>query len=108
MRHTVCMAEEHAGYQLAHPVYLDVAMMISFLAYLEGGVVTHEEATQKEAGARERLLKGRAGLRARLPWPLTLRLVRKEALNVGMKFHLNRRVLDSTLLRACLICSMDI
>ena len=64
----VYMAEEHAGYQLAHPVYLDVAMMISFLAYLEGGVVTQEEATQKESGARERLLKGRAGLRARFPW----------------------------------------
>lgn len=62
------VTEQPAGYQLAHPVYLDVAMMISFLAYLEGGVVTHEEATQKEAGAKERLLKGRAGLRARLPW----------------------------------------
>lgn len=62
--------EQPAGYQLAHPVYLDVAMMISFLAYLEGGVVTREEATQKEAGAKERILKGRAGLRARLPWAL--------------------------------------
>ena len=64
------VTEQPAGYQLAHPVYLDVAMMISFLAYLEGGVVTHEEATQKEAGAKERILKGRAGLRARLPWAL--------------------------------------
>jgi hypothetical protein len=64
------VAEEPTGYQLAHPVYLDVAMMISFLAYLEGGVVTQEEATQKEAGAKERILKGRAGLRARLPWAL--------------------------------------
>lgn len=64
------MTEQQAGYELAHPVYLDVAMMISFLAFLEGGVVTHEEATQKEAGARERVLKGRAGLRARLPWAL--------------------------------------
>jgi hypothetical protein len=45
-------------------------MMISFLAYLEGGVVTQEEETQKEGGARERALKGRAGLRARLPWAL--------------------------------------
>lgn len=41
------MTEQPTGYQLAHPVYLDVAMMISFLAYLEGGVVTPEEATQK-------------------------------------------------------------
>ncbi len=64
------MTDQQIGYQLAHPVYLDVAMMISFLAYLEGGVVTHEEATQTEAGARERVLKGRAGLRARLPWAL--------------------------------------
>jgi hypothetical protein len=66
----VGMTEQQTGYLLAHPVYLDVAMMISFLAYLEGGVVTQEEATQKEAGARERVLKGRAGLRARLPWAL--------------------------------------
>jgi hypothetical protein len=64
------MTDQQTGYQLAHPVYLDVAMMISFLAYLEGGVVTHEEATQTEAGTRERVLKGRAGLRARLPWAL--------------------------------------
>jgi hypothetical protein len=64
------VTEEHPGYVLAHPVYLDVAMMISFLAYLEGGVVTQEEETQKEGGARERALKGRAGLRARLPWAL--------------------------------------
>lgn len=64
------MTEKQAGRQIAHPVYLDVAMMISFLAFLEGGVVTSEEATQKETGARERMLKGRAGLRARLPWAL--------------------------------------
>ena len=36
----------------------------------EGGIVTREEATQTEAGTRERVLKGRAGLRARLPWAL--------------------------------------
>ena len=64
------MAEEQPGYVLAHPVYLDIAMMISFLACLEGGVVTQEEETQKEGGARERALKGRVGLRARLPWAL--------------------------------------
>lgn len=64
------MADSTPGYVLAHPVYLDVAMMISFLAYLEGGVVTEEEATTKEAGTRERALKGRAGIRARLPWAL--------------------------------------
>src|SRR6185437_9711270 len=64
------MTEEQSGYVLAHPVYLDVAMMISFRAYLEGGVVTSEEATRTETGARERVLKGHAGLRARLPWAL--------------------------------------
>ncbi|MFF0309972.1 hypothetical protein ACFYSC_21290 [Streptosporangium sp. NPDC004379] len=38
-----------AGYQLAHPLYLDVQMMVSFLAYLEGGVyVSSEETLQKE------------------------------------------------------------
>jgi hypothetical protein len=62
------MTDEQPDYLLVHPVYLDVTMMISFLACLEGGVVTQEEETQKEAGARERALKGRAGLRARLPW----------------------------------------
>lgn len=64
------MTDQKPGYVLAHPVYLDVAMMISFLAYLEGGVVTQEEETQKEGGTRERVLKGRAGFRARLPWAL--------------------------------------
>ncbi|MFF4100548.1 hypothetical protein [Streptomyces sp. NPDC001903] len=37
-------------YRLAHPLYLDVQMMVSFLAYLEGGVyVSSEETVQKEA-----------------------------------------------------------
>jgi hypothetical protein len=53
------------GYTLLHPVYLDVPMMVSFLAHLEGGLVVEEEQTSKHSGARERLLKGRAGLRAR-------------------------------------------
>lgn len=62
------MTEPSSGYQLTHPVYLDVAMMTNFLAYLDGGLVTQEEATQKETGAKERVFKGRAGLSARLPW----------------------------------------
>ncbi|MEV7700754.1 hypothetical protein ACFWZZ_31175 [[Kitasatospora] papulosa] len=38
-----------ANYRLAHPLYLDVQMMVSFLAYLEGGVyVSREETLQKE------------------------------------------------------------
>lgn len=59
--------DERAGYSLVHPVYLDVPMMVSFLAYLEGGVSTQEEETKKEATARDRALKGRAGFRLRLP-----------------------------------------
>jgi hypothetical protein len=64
------MSDKSTEYLLTHPVYLDVAMMISFLAYLDGGVVTQEEATQKETGSRDRIFKGRAGIRAKLPWAL--------------------------------------
>jgi hypothetical protein len=60
------MSEPSPGYSLLHPVYLDVPMMVSFLAHLEGGVSVEEEQTAKQSGARQRLLKGRAGLRARL------------------------------------------
>lgn len=59
------MANEAPGYNLVHPVYLDVPMMVSFLARLEGGVAVDEEQTSKQSGARERLMKGRAGLRGR-------------------------------------------
>ncbi|MGW4317982.1 DUF6414 family protein [Streptomyces sp. NPDC004684] len=38
-----------ANYELAHPLYLDVQMMVSFLAYLEGGVfLSREETLQQE------------------------------------------------------------
>lgn len=66
------MTEAQDSYQLAHPIYLDVAMMTSFLAYLDGGVVTQEEATQKETGARERVFKGHGGLSVKLPWALNV------------------------------------
>jgi hypothetical protein len=56
--------------QPVHPVYLDISMMTSFLAYLNGGVVTSEEQTQKEAAARESSWKGHAGARIRLPFAL--------------------------------------
>ncbi|MFD5065853.1 hypothetical protein [Streptomyces sp. NPDC058394] len=37
-------------YQLAHPLYLDVQMMVSFLAHLEGGVyLSSEQTVQSEA-----------------------------------------------------------
>jgi|GEM_PF-5551139 len=47
------MTTSNPGYNLAYPVYLDVPMMVSFLAHLEGGVATHEEETKTETGARE-------------------------------------------------------
>lgn len=59
------MNQLERGYNLLHPLYLDIPMMVSFLAHLEGGVVIEEEQTSRQSGARERLLKGRAGLRAR-------------------------------------------
>lgn len=66
------MTEAQDTYQLTHPIYLDVAMMTSFLAYLDGGVVTQEEATQKETGERERVFKGHGGLSVKLPWALNV------------------------------------
>lgn len=59
------MVDSSRGYSLVHPVYLDLPMMLSFLAHVEGGVSLDEETTSKQSGARERLLKGRAGLRLR-------------------------------------------
>lgn len=57
---------EDMTYTLAHPIYLDVPMMMSFLAHLEGGVSISETETTTAAGARERMLKGRGGFRAKL------------------------------------------
>ncbi|MER7071034.1 hypothetical protein [Terrabacter sp. NPDC000476] len=52
--------------QIAHPVYLDDPMMLSFLAHLEGGVSVEQEETARETGARERGAKARAGAKARM------------------------------------------
>ncbi|GAB16183.1 hypothetical protein ARGLB_113_00390 [Arthrobacter globiformis NBRC 12137] len=60
------MAVNTRGYGLAHPVYLDVPMMLSFLAYLEGGFAVSETEKTTASGARERFLKARGGLRAKL------------------------------------------
>lgn len=57
------------GYGLTHPVYLDVPMMLSFLAHIEGGVAVSEKETTTASGARERFLKARGGIRAKL-WAL--------------------------------------
>lgn len=61
------MSTDQRGYSLVHPIYLDVPMMVSFLAHLEGGVSSHQEETKQETGARERVLRGRAGIRFLLP-----------------------------------------
>ena len=53
-------------YNLAHPVYLDVPMMFSFLAALEGGVSVGGHETTSEAGTNERKLSARSGIRAKL------------------------------------------
>src|SRR4051794_8951772 len=50
--------------ELVHPLYLDVPMLISFLAALEGGVSLEDQATSTESrsatGTKE--LRGRVGL----------------------------------------------
>ena len=43
-----------APYTLAHPLYLDVQMMVSFLAYLEGGVSFEGEETIRSGETRTR------------------------------------------------------
>ncbi|WP_323959510.1 hypothetical protein GC088_13410 [Arthrobacter sp. JZ12] len=58
--------QNDAGYGLAHPIYLDVQMMLSFLAHLEGGVSVSESERTTATGARERFLKARGGIRAKL------------------------------------------
>src|SRR5450631_1384795 len=54
------------SYRLAHPIYLDLPMMLSFLAHIEGGVSFSESETTTDTGVRDRVLKARAGLRAKL------------------------------------------
>lgn len=58
--------QDDPGYGLAHPIYLDVPMMLSFLAHLEGGVSVSESEKTTATGARERYLKARGGIRAKL------------------------------------------
>jgi hypothetical protein len=50
--------------ELIHPVYLDVPMMVSFFAAIEGGVSYSGEYTERVRAsiAREREGQGRAGL----------------------------------------------
>lgn len=59
------MPNDMADYELAHPLYLDVQMMVSFLAYLEGGVYLSSEQTLQ----REKLRSGKipGGSEVKLP-----------------------------------------
>lgn len=59
------MKAEPAGYELAHPVYLDVPMMTSFLAHLEGGLSTVESETHTGVDTAEPRLSIRTGARLR-------------------------------------------
>ncbi|MFB9961241.1 DUF6414 family protein [Sinosporangium siamense] len=59
------MDYENKLHFLAHPVYLDVPMMMSFLAQIQGGVAMEEEETRKEGKVGEKNLKGTG--KAKLP-----------------------------------------
>jgi hypothetical protein len=50
-----------AAYNLSHPLYLDVQMMVSFLAFLEGGVTFEEDQTLRstETGNRSGKASGK-------------------------------------------------
>lgn len=50
--------DERVPEPLVHPVYLDVPMMVSFLAAIEGGVAYEDESTRRSLTATER---GREG-----------------------------------------------
>lgn len=52
-------------YPLNHPLYLDEQMMISFLAYLKGGVAFQDEETRRLADVHER--RGEASGKLKLP-----------------------------------------
>lgn len=55
------------GYELAHPVYLDVPMMLNFLAHLEGGFSITESEQQTTTGAQERFRQARANIMLKIP-----------------------------------------
>ena len=53
--------------ELIHPVYMDIPMMVSFVAALEGGVSYGDEVTERSVKADQEKAKGRAR-RAYLAW----------------------------------------
>jgi hypothetical protein len=54
-----------SDYQLIHPVYLDISMMMSFLAFIEGGVDTGGEETQTTGTVKEK--REELGAKLKLP-----------------------------------------
>jgi hypothetical protein len=52
---------------LVHPVYLDVPMMVSFLAALQDGVSFQDESIRRSVAAAEREREGKGGVRAGIP-----------------------------------------
>ncbi len=60
------MTSDPPGYTLAHPIYLDVPMMVSFLAAIEGGVSVSGSETSTQAGSQEKTLAGKLGLKAKI------------------------------------------
>ncbi|MDI5968619.1 hypothetical protein POF50_004540 [Streptomyces sp. SL13] len=52
-----------SNYKLTHPLYLDTQMMISFLAYIEGGVSLESEETIKSEGSKEKKGSGSAKIK---------------------------------------------
>lgn len=77
--------QEASGDELVHPVYLDVPMLISFLAALEGGVSLEDQSTSRAShtSGSEKEARGRAGL----PSVLTM-------LNLDMSGRLSARSED--------------
>lgn len=62
--------ERGAGYELAHPIYLDVPMMLSFLAHLEGGFSFSETEKEMMTESQKKFVKARAGVRTKLLEPI--------------------------------------
>lgn len=74
------------SHKLAHPIYLDVPMMISFLAWVQGGVVTSEEETHEQRTGSEKGLT--AGGRFKFP------LASLFGIEAGADFKGNRSASD--------------
>src|SRR6266511_3133756 len=84
----------NTSYTLAHPVYLDVPMMVSFLAYIQGGVSFEGEETRTDTGTRERSGKGSGRFRFSLPAALVA--------EAALEANLSRRDESATQLKAAL------